>query len=174
MITKISVICGKILELLEQNNGVFVFGEIQSRLKEPHDLALMGLGWLLREGYIRVIKDPVRVCYKNGGEERYSSEASMFDLIVENKYAQSTQARVKHMEHEISMVAEKILILLEGCGLLDLQTIERHLNEHRDIVLMGLGWLVREGHVHWINGAHKIPMFRLQKQPLETALLCCI
>lgn len=165
MITKIGIVSGRIMELLEQMNGLFVFGEFQSTLKEPHDLVLMSLGWLLREGYIQILEDPSRACYINNDRDKYTNEAVMFDLIVENKFAGIAKMRIKHISHHIGVVAGEILTLLEGCGdLLALQTIERNLNEHRDIILMGLGWLIREGYVRQVgNRDNEFFISRLQK-----------
>ena len=175
MITEIGIICGEILELLEQRNGVSVFGEIHFDLKRPRDLIQMSLGWLLREGYVQILEDPLRACYNNDSREKsFTSEAFMFDLIVENKLAAS-RTRVKDIAYHISAVAGEILTLLEGCGnLLDLTTIERNLNKHRDIILMSLGWLIRERHVRAIAGTHETFIFRLPKEmaSLDSEALC--
>ena len=55
MITDIGIVAGNILELLENRNGVLVFGEIHVDLKQPRDLVLMSLGWLIREGCVKGI-----------------------------------------------------------------------------------------------------------------------
>ncbi len=51
MITKIGIVTGEIWQLLE-NNGSMHIKDINSRLKRPEFLILMGLGWLAREGHI--------------------------------------------------------------------------------------------------------------------------
>jgi hypothetical protein len=169
MITKIGIICGEILELLEKRNGILVYGEIQFDLKRPRDMVLMSLGWLLREGYVQILEDPFRNSYKDKAHV-FSSEAFLFDLIVENRLAQC-HTRVKDMPPHISAVADEILIFLEGCGdLTDIQTLERNLRAHRDVILMGLGWLVREGFVRTIAGNHEIFIFRLHKEPEDSHL----
>jgi 3-methyladenine DNA glycosylase AlkD len=163
MITKIGLICGEILELLENTKGIFVFGEVHSTLNQPRDLVMMGLGWLLCEGYIEIIEDPTRACYRTG-DRGYTAEASMFDLIIESKLAGTSHLRVKEITQNIHKTADKILTLLEEYeGLWGLHSIEKNVNEHRDIVLMSLGWLIREGYVRWIKNSYEVLIRRLPK-----------
>lgn len=163
MITEIGIVAGKILELLEERNGVLVFGEIHSDLNQPRDLVLMGLGWLLHEGYLQIMESPSTASYLDEGRNRSTViNAGVFDLVVESRNIPPASKRIKNMSSHIGSVADRVLILLEGCGgLLDLQTVERNLNEHRDIVLMGLGWLIREGYVRGVATAHETLLFRL-------------
>ena len=170
MITEIGIICGEILELLEKRNGMLIYGEVHSDLKRPRDLVVMGLGWLLREGYVQILEDPQRNCYKDT-ENVLISEASMFDLIVENRLAQC-HARIKDIAQHISAVADEILVLLEGCGnLADMKTLEHNLRVHRDIVLMGLGWLIQKGHVRGIADNNAIFICRLHKEAEDLRLI---
>lgn len=163
MITQIGIISGRILELLDQSNGALVFGDIHSSLRGPRDVVLMSLGWLLRKGYIHIIEDPLRSVYQDDDRKKvYSNEACMFDLVVGNSTEGIAGKRIKNMPDRIAAVAGRILALLEGCGgLLALQTIECNLKESRDSILMGLGWLIREGCVRGIIGTHEIFIFRL-------------
>lgn len=166
MITRIGIIAGEILEALDQSNGVLVFGEIHSILKQNRELVLMSLGWLLREGYICIIEDPTRSIYRNNDiEKAYSSEAFMFDLVVKNNVVRPSSLRIKDMPGHISIVADKILLLMEGCGgYLNSQTFEWTLNEHKDIVLMSLGWLIRQGYVRGLADGKGIRLFQLPKE----------
>lgn len=52
MITKIGIVSGEILMLLDRNARPLSLGDIESRSEESRDLILMSLGWLIREGYI--------------------------------------------------------------------------------------------------------------------------
>ena len=55
MITKIGVISGEIITLLEQeNNPLLTTDDIAVLLDEPREWVLMSVGWLLREGYLYV------------------------------------------------------------------------------------------------------------------------
>ena len=166
MITKIGIVSGQILELLDRNKGVLVFDEIYSSLNQPRDLVLMGLGWLLHERYLHIIKDPWKAAYQEDGNKKaHDDEGGIFDLVVGNKTTIATNQGIKNMQGQIDDVAGKILILLEGYGgMTDLQTIVPLLKEHRDIVLMGLGWLIREGYLKGIFKNNKIFVFRLQKE----------
>ncbi len=94
----------------------------------------------------------------------------MFYLIVENRLAQCHN-RVKDIAGHISVVADEILILLEGCGdLADIQTLECNLRAHRDVILMSLGWLIREGYVRAIAGHHETFILRVNQEPAATNL----
>lgn len=165
MVTQIGIVAGEILELLEQRNEVLVYGEFHFTLKGSRDLVLMGLGWLLHEGYVHIIEDPLRTIYQdNDRKKAYTSEAFMFDLVVGNNVARASSKRIKDIPNHMSAVADKILNLLESCGdLVDLRTIECNVNEHRDIVLMSLGWLIRERHVLVTAANQEIYVFQLPK-----------
>ena len=49
MITKIGIVSGEILMLLDRNARPLSLGDIESRSEESRDLILMSLGW---QGYI--------------------------------------------------------------------------------------------------------------------------
>ena len=166
MITKIGIVSGQILELLYQNNGVLVFSQVHSNLKQSRDFILMSLGWLLHKGYIHILENPsTAACQDDDRNKAYTSEAGMSDLVIRNNMVRTYSKRIKNMPDHIAAVADKILTLLDGCGnLLSLQSIESNLNEHRDIVLMGLGWLIREGYALGIIGPQEIFIFRLPKK----------
>ena len=166
MITEIGIIAGKILELLERRNGVLVFGEIHSELNHPRDRVLMALGWLLNERYVYVMEDPATTAYLDQERNKgLMGNPGVFDLIITKKVLIANNKRIKNMSEHIAVVASKILVLLEGCGdLMNLQTIERNLNERRDIVLMGLGWLIREGQVKGISTSYEVLVLRLPKE----------
>lgn len=173
MYTQIGIVSGRILELLEQRNGVLVFGEIHSSLNEAHDLVVMSLGWLLQIGCVCIIEDPLRAIYQSKDREKvFTNEAYIFDLVVGNNVTGAFSKRMKNMHEPISMVAGKVLTLLEGCGdLLNLQTIETlTMHGHRDIVLMGLGYLIREGYVRGTAGTSEFLIFRLPKELIGSDL----
>jgi hypothetical protein len=163
MITKIGVIAGQILELLEQNNGVIVFGEIHPCLNQSRDLILMSMGALIHKDYVCIMEDPLRANFQDRLKGRtVTSEVCMFDLVIRNNRDVQHGHRIKDVSDHIEAVASNILTLLEGCGgLLALQTIECNLKESRDIVLMGLGWLIREGYVKGLTSANEVFVFRM-------------
>jgi hypothetical protein len=170
MITDIGIVAGNILELLENRNGVLVFGEIHVDLKQPRDLVLMSLGWLLYEKYVLILEDPWTAAYRVDDRNRtYTGIAGVTDLVVGSKVVTAASKRIKNVLDHQGVVANKILTLLEVCGgSLDLQTMEHNINEHRDIILMGLGRLVREGCVQGFVGTNEVFVFHL---PKETASL---
>ena len=47
MITKIGIVSGEILMLLDRNARPLSLGDIESRSEESRDLILMSLGWLI-------------------------------------------------------------------------------------------------------------------------------
>jgi len=59
MITKIGITAGAIWNLLDRQGGAEL-SEIFSSLDGSRDLILMGLGWLVREGYVVVEKNKKR------------------------------------------------------------------------------------------------------------------
>jgi hypothetical protein len=163
MITKIGVIAGQILEFLEQNNSVIVFGEIHPGIRQPRDLVLMSVGALIHKNYVYIMEDPLRTIYRDSFSSRTkTAEVCMFDLVIKNDSDERLSNRIKDVSQHIEAVGGKILTLLEGCGgLLAMQTIECNLKESRDIVLMGLGWLIREGYVKGITSAEEIFIYRM-------------
>jgi hypothetical protein len=166
MITKIGIISGQILEFLEQNNGVIVFGEIHPGIRQPRDLVLMSVGALIHKNYVCVMEDPLRAIYRDAYSTRTkTAEVCMFDLVIRNNADERLSNRIKDVTQHIEAVGTKILTLLEGCGgLLAMQTIECNLKESRDIVLMGLGWLIREGYVKGITSVEEIFIFRMPNE----------
>jgi hypothetical protein len=89
----------------------------------------------------------------------------MFDLVVGNNVVGSSSMRIKDIPNHMSAVADKILNLIEGCeDLVDLRTIECNVNEHRDIVLMSLGWLIRERHVLVTAADQEIYVYQLPNE----------
>lgn len=58
MITKIGIISGEIITLLEDVNRSVLVAELEFCLEEPNDLILMSLGWLARQGIIHIDKMP--------------------------------------------------------------------------------------------------------------------
>lgn len=154
MVTEIGIVSGKVLEFLEKNR-LLVFGEAHASLQEPRDLVLMSLGWLLKEGRVHIMEDPSRSPYKNLNRMGPDSEASMFDLVILHDPQDVSPERIKNIPVHISSVAEKILMLLRVCGnVLSLDTVQCAINEHRDIILMALGWLIRTGHVRKVAGIY--------------------
>ena len=166
MITQIGIISGQILDFLDSNDGVIIFGQLHSDLKQSRDWVLMSLGWLLNEGHVRIIEDPLTAAYRNNDREQaYASTPSMSDLIVKNDVVGTYSKRIKNMPEQIAIVANRILVLLDGCGnLLNLRSIESQLNERRELVLMALGWLIREGYVQGILSTYEMFIFRLRKK----------
>ena len=57
MITEIGIVAGEILNLLEEKKGPMNMAEIKSHLDEPMEVINMSLGWLIRDNYVRVIRD---------------------------------------------------------------------------------------------------------------------
>ncbi len=165
MITQIGIAAGKIFNLLDKNNGVIPFGGIHSAVNEPRDFVLMSLGELLHNGHVYIMEDPLRAVNRdNFHKKAYNSEACLFDLVVKTGAGPSTGKRLKEMAIHLSIVADKIVTLLEACGdLLALGAIEGKMNEHRDVILMALGWLIREGYVRAVTGSNEIFIFRLPK-----------
>ena len=54
MVTRISIVAGEILNLLEEFNRTFHVEEIEFYIDEPYELILMSLGWLARQGLIHM------------------------------------------------------------------------------------------------------------------------
>ena len=127
---------------------------------------MMSLGWLLYEKYVLILEDPWTAAYQVDDRNRTSmSTAGVFDLVVGNKVITTTSKRIKNVLDHQGVVTDKILTLLEVCeGLLDLQTIEHNINEHRDIVLMSLGWLIRERHVLVTAADQEIYVYQLSNE----------
>ena len=98
-------------------------------------------------------------------------DAGAFDLVVGIKSMTATSRRIKPMAEYIEAVASQIVVLLEGCGgILDVKTVECHCKAHRDVVLMGLGWLIREGYVKTILANNQ---FLIQRLSREMASFSC-
>ena len=57
MITEIGIVSGAILNLLEVKKTPLSITEIKFYLNEPLDLINMSIGWLVRESYVRVIRE---------------------------------------------------------------------------------------------------------------------
>lgn len=166
MITEIGIVAGEVLELLDQKDGVLVFGEIHLNLKQSRDLVLMSLGWLLYENYLHIMEEPLGATFQNDYRNIvYVGKINNCDLVVGNNVVTLVNKRISNITEHLGIVAGKVLDLLEGYGeLLDLQIIEQILDEHRDLILMCLGWLVREGYVRGIDNTHDISIFRLPKE----------
>ncbi len=172
MITEIGVVSGEILELLEQRNGFVVFSEIKSVLQESHDMVLMSLGWLLREGHVQVMEDALTAPYHKEDIRADVSEVCMNDLVIAKNVSDISPHRIKHMSEHIDAVSKKILFFLKKCGdLSDLPTIEANINEHRDIILMGLGWLIREEFVKGVVKLQNVYIIRLNHKKEDVASL---
>ena len=56
MITQIGIAAGNILEFLEENESAEL-SKLLLTIDGSHDLILMSLGWLIREGYVVLGKD---------------------------------------------------------------------------------------------------------------------
>ena len=54
MITKIGIVSGEILTILERMNRPMSIKSFESFLDEPSEMILMSIGWLAREGYIHL------------------------------------------------------------------------------------------------------------------------
>jgi len=166
MITKIGIVSGDIIDLLDQNDGALVFDQIYSSLKQPRDLVFMSLGWLLRENYVYILENPSTVTFqKDDSKKTESCSVNMSDLIVRNNAVGLYGMRIKNIHDQIDIVTGKILTILEGCGgLLDLRTIESNLKDQRDIVLMGLGWSIRSGYTRGIDSPSETFICRLPRK----------
>ncbi len=194
MITKIGLIAGEILTLLEKENGPMNFNYLQSSLRETDYLIWMSLGSLLCERYINTIEKCATVKCKNIGKisERKSllfnenqasfatskfsekSEDSLpakrqiyFPMLQANRLAEVMNKEPETMARHIFCVGAEILSLLEACqGVLSFETIGASLNEPKEDILMALGWLIRQGYVHSIGGK-EIIIFRLPKETAD-------
>lgn len=51
MIIKIGIVAGEIWHFLDQY-GEVSFSELTKGIDKPHDIVLMSLGWLAREGHV--------------------------------------------------------------------------------------------------------------------------
>lgn len=54
MITVIGICAGQILDFLENNEGKASIGVLFEKIDAPYVIILMTLGWLAREGHVRV------------------------------------------------------------------------------------------------------------------------
>ena len=54
MITKLGIVSGEILTILEKVNRPMCIKGLESSLEEPNDVILMSVGWLAREGYVHI------------------------------------------------------------------------------------------------------------------------
>ncbi len=169
MITKIGLIEGEILTLLEEENGPMDFNYLRSSLREADHLIWMSLGCLICERYIDTIEKCSTVKCKNIGKI-YERKSLEFNEIHGNRLAGILNKEPVAMARHIFCVAAEILSLLEACGgLLSFETIGSSLNEPKEDILMALGWLIRQGYVRNI-GARELIISRL---PKETADLNC-
>jgi len=65
---------------------------------------------------------------------------------------------------EIGIVAGDIWHYLDENGAVDLENLISGVNKPRNLVLMGLGWLAREGHVSVCNEHEKTCQIRLREK----------
>lgn len=54
MITWIGLCAGEIWRYLDQHEGCAPFKALLSEIDAPHETILMAVGWLAREGYLRI------------------------------------------------------------------------------------------------------------------------
>jgi hypothetical protein len=54
MITKIGICAGQILSFLEGYKNKVSVGALFEKIDSPYAVILMALGWLAREGYVRI------------------------------------------------------------------------------------------------------------------------
>jgi predicted transcriptional regulator len=54
MRTQISIIAGNILTLLEDTDHLLSLEEVKTKIDVSHELILMSVGWLVREGYVQL------------------------------------------------------------------------------------------------------------------------
>ena len=62
MITQIGIASGEILNLIEQKMRPVSFDEVRCHLDNEEELTSMSIGWLVREGYVHLVKN---------GDEKY-------------------------------------------------------------------------------------------------------
>jgi len=73
MITQIGLAAGEILNLFEQRNRPLSMTEIKFYLDVPVDLIYMAVGWLVREGYVRMtVKDDESYLFSVSEEASFS------------------------------------------------------------------------------------------------------
>ncbi|MFH1359966.1 MAG: winged helix-turn-helix domain-containing protein [Candidatus Omnitrophota bacterium] len=54
MITRIGIVSGEILMVLEKQNRSIRLKEFSEFVNHPPEMILMSIGWLAREGYVQV------------------------------------------------------------------------------------------------------------------------
>ena len=54
MITRLGIVSGEIMMLLEKRELPMSIDDLADVLCEPRDIVLMSIGWLTRQGYLRV------------------------------------------------------------------------------------------------------------------------
>ncbi len=176
MITKIGLIAGEILTLLEEEKGPMDFNYLQSSLRETDYLIWMSLGCLLCGRYINTIEKCVMVKCKNIGKI-FERKTLLFNESQENRLAEVMNKEPEEMARHIFCVAAEILSLLEACqGVLSFETIGSSLNEPKEDILMALGWLIRQGYVQCI-GTKELIISRLPKEAVDLdfeSVCCCV
>ncbi|PIQ87108.1 MAG: hypothetical protein COV74_02155 [Candidatus Omnitrophica bacterium CG11_big_fil_rev_8_21_14_0_20_45_26] len=68
VVTKIGLISGEILNLLDELKEPVHIKSVQCRIKAPADVVLMSLGWLVRENYVYLIPRATGVEIKLNGK----------------------------------------------------------------------------------------------------------
>ena len=56
MITEIGIVAGDIWHILDKKSPAFL-KDVMKEIDASHDLILMSLGWLAREGHVNVLKN---------------------------------------------------------------------------------------------------------------------
>lgn len=168
MITKIGLIAGEILTLLEKGQGPMNFNYFRSSLKETDYLVWMSLGCLLCERYINAIEklSTVRCKVKNIGKIGDRSSLLFYENH-ENHLAKAMDKESAIMARHVLCVAAEIMSILEGFqGTLSFETIVNSLNEPKEDVLMAFGWLIRKAYVRSF-GSKEIFVSRSPKETTD-------
>ena len=54
MIIRLGVVAGEMLTILEQTGGPMNIDELGKKLDHPQEIVLMSLGWMVRQGYLKL------------------------------------------------------------------------------------------------------------------------
>ena len=171
MITKIGLIEGEILTLLDKEKGPMKFSSLRSSLKETDYQIWMALGSLLCERYINAIETCATFdCQIRNAGKSCERESMQFIESGENCLAQTMNKESAAMARHIPCVTAEVLYLLKNFqGILSFETIVDSLDEPKEDILMAIGWLIRKGNVQ-SKGAKEIFITQLPKDTTDLSI----
>ena len=64
MITKLGIVAGEILTVLEEKQKPVSLEEVEAKIQHSNDIILMAFGWLVREGHVHIRQkdDKLYIC----------------------------------------------------------------------------------------------------------------